>query len=65
MACNDTGEFFCVEVKTQKKFPYSFDAIPTFKIPLSKYEGYKNEAEERGGEKYLKALTVAHEMMQS
>ena len=49
VAYNDDGEFFCVEVKTQKKFPYSFDAIPTFKIPLSKYEGYKHEAAERGG----------------
>lgn len=59
VAYNDTGEFFCVEVKTQKKFPYSFDAIPTFKIPLSKYEGYKDEAEERGG--ILKLCFVSSE----
>ena len=49
VAFGDEGEFFCVEVKTQKKFPYSCNAIPTFKIPLSKYEGYKDEAEDRGG----------------
>ena len=40
----------CVEVKTIKKFPYSHIKIPTFKIPLAKYEAYKREAQERGGE---------------
>lgn len=56
---DDESEIFCIEVKTQKKFPYSFDAIDTFKIPLSKYEGYKDEAEERGG--LLKMCFVSSE----
>ncbi len=58
-AYSEDGEFFCVEVKTQKKFPYSFDALPTFKIPLSKYEGYKAEANDRGG--VLKMCFVSSE----
>ena len=59
VAYNEYGEYLCVEVKTQKKFPYSFDAIPTFKIPLSKYNGYKAEADERGGD--LKLCFVSSE----
>ena len=44
------GGLTCVEVKTVKKFMYSHIPIPTFKIPLAKYECYKREAQERGGE---------------
>lgn len=46
----DNGGLTCVEVKTVKKFMYSHIPIPTFKIPLAKYECYKREAQARGGE---------------
>lgn len=47
--CTRGDEIRCVEVKTVKKFPYSFVELPTFKIPLAKYDAYKAEAEKRGG----------------
>lgn len=46
----ENGGLVCVEVKTIKKFMYSHIPIPTFKIPLAKYECYKREAQERGAE---------------
>ena len=47
--CTRGDEIRCVEVKTVKKFSYSFVELPTFKIPLAKYDAYKAEAEKRGG----------------
>lgn len=47
--CTRGKKICCVEVKTYKKFLYSFNELPTFKIPLAKYEGYKAEAQKRGG----------------
>ncbi|MBR1805275.1 MAG: hypothetical protein IJ774_02685 [Selenomonadaceae bacterium] len=47
--CTRGDEIRCVEVKTVKKFLYSFVELPTFKIPLAKYDAYKAEAEKRGG----------------
>ena len=47
--CTRGDKIRCVEVKTVKKFLYSFVGLPTFKIPLAKYDAYKAEAEKRGG----------------
>lgn len=47
--CTRGDKILCVEVKTYKKFFYSFAELPTFKIPLAKYEGYKQESLRRGG----------------
>lgn len=47
--CTRDKKIRCVEVKTYKKFLYSFNELPTFKIPLTKYEGYKQESLRRGG----------------
>ena len=45
--CTRGDKVRCVEVKTVKKFPYSFVELPTFKLPLAKYDAYKAEAQRR------------------
>ena len=47
--CTCGNKVRCVEVKTVKKFLYGFVELPTFKIPLAKYDAYKAEAQRLGG----------------